>query len=263
MEAARNSGGPLAGCRVVVTRPAGQAERLNELFAGLGAAVLSVPTIEIADPVSFDDLDAALQELAAGGYEWVGFLSVNAVEQVLKRLGELSLGIETIGRAQVIAVGKATARVLTESGIAPDLVPAISTAAGVAKALAAGGGRVLVPRAADAPRDALSDLRSQGWLVDEVVAYRTLATVASEGSQAIREQEFDVVTFTSGSTARGFHAMATPAEAGVSPGDSGARKVVCIGPETARIAAELGFRVDAVATDHSSEGLVQAVLSVR
>jgi uroporphyrinogen-III synthase len=229
----------------------------------LGARVLSAPTIEIADPPSFDSLDAALGELGAGSYDWVAFLSVNAVERVARRLDELCLGIETIGRARVVAVGKATAQSLTESGIAPDLVPRISTAVGMAEAMGHGSGRVLVPRAADAPSDALDGLRSRAWLVNEVVAYRTVAAGAGAGSDAILEQEFDVITFTSGSTARGFHATASPAQAGVAPEDSGARKVVCIGPETAKIAVELGFRVDAVAAEQSNEGLVQAVLSLQ
>jgi uroporphyrinogen-III synthase len=106
-------------------------------------------------------------------------------------------------------------------------------------------------------------LRSQGWSVDDVVAYRTKILLESSGAQAIRERNFDVVTFTSGSTVRGFAAMVGAPAAGLCPEDSGACKVVCIGPTTAEVAASLGFRIDAIANEPSSQGLVEAVLAIR
>lgn len=253
---------PLLGCRVVVTRPRAQSGSLEELLAARGATVLALPTIEIAPPPSFEALDSALREIAAGGYEWIAFLSVNAVEQVAARLDELSLGAENLARARVVVVGGATAGALTSLGIAVDLLPQTFTAAGVAEALGRGTGKILVPRAADAPAAALDGLRARGWQVDEVVAYRTVTAGAPAGLEAVR-RGFDVVTFTSGSTARGFAAMITPATAGLAPEDAGNGRVACIGPETAKVVTELGFRVDAIASEHSAEGLVQAVIELR
>jgi uroporphyrinogen-III synthase len=249
---------PLLGCRVVVTRAQAQASRLDELLTDAGATVLSVPTIQIADPPSLDALDAALRAAAAGSYEWVAFLSVNSVAKVLARLGELSLAV----RARVVAVGRATATALSASGVVVQLIPERSSAAGVAEALGEGRGRVLVPRAENAPADALDALRSRGWQVDEVVAYRTELSQDDARAAVVRAREFDVVTFTSGSTAEGLAAMVTPAEAGITLDDSGVRKVVCIGPSTAEVASGLGFRVDAIAAEHSSEGLTRAVIDV-
>lgn len=252
---------PLLGCRVVVTRPRAQSGPLEELLAARGATVIALPTIEIAPPPSFDAVDSALRELAAGSYEWIVFLSVNAVEHVAARLDELSL-TESLTRAGVVAVGGATAGALSSLGIAVDLLPQTFTAAGVAEALGRGTAKVLVPRAADAPAAALDGLRARGWQVDEVVAYRTISAGDPAGIDAVL-RGFDVVTFTSGSTARGFAAMITPATAGLAPGDTGDRKVACIGPVTAKVVAKLGFRVDAIASEHSSEGLVEAVIELR
>jgi uroporphyrinogen-III synthase len=254
---------PLAGCRVVVTRPRSQAGLLEELLLARGATVVALPTITIAAPASYDSLDAALKDLAAGGYEWIAFLSVNAVEQVLARLHQLALDVEIVGRARVVAVGGATAEALSSSGVAVDLVPDDFTAAGVATALGPGTGSVLVPRAADAPAAALDPLRSEGWQVDEAVAYRTEIGGDAGEAEAVRQRGFDVVTFTSGSTARGFAAIVGVARAGLAPGDPGERKVACIGPATAKVATGLGFRVDAIAAEHSAEGLVQAVVELR
>jgi uroporphyrinogen-III synthase len=233
------------------------------LLTDLGATVVSLPTIVIADPLSFSELDVALRGLQTSAYEWIVFLSANAVTQVMKRLRALSLDTRTISRARVVAVGRATARSLASWGVSVDLLPESFTAASAAEALGEGSGRLLVPRAQDAPADALDSLRSHGWQVDEVIAYRTLLAPEKGRVQVLKEHEFDVVTFTSGSTARGLSSLITPAEAGLSPGDAGSQRVVCIGPQTAKVARELGFRVDAVASEHSAEGLVRAVVMLQ
>jgi uroporphyrinogen III methyltransferase/synthase len=96
--------------------------------------------------------------------------------------------------------------------------------------------------------------------VDEVTAYRTVLAPEDATAAVLRTGEFDVVTFTSGSTVRGFAAVVSAAEAGLTPQDSEAPKVVCIGAVTAQAASDLGFRVDAVAREQTAEGLVHAVL---
>ncbi|MDP9222852.1 MAG: uroporphyrinogen-III synthase [Actinomycetota bacterium] len=252
---------PLLGVRVVVTRPSGQSNKLDRLLTDLGATVVALPTIEIADPASYEPLDTALRKLGAGAYEWIVFLSVNAVHQVFRRLFDLSAA-GTLAGCRVACVGGATAEALAGHGVGTDLVPAISTAGGVAEALGAGDGRILVPRAAGAPGDALDELRSRGWVVEEVIAYRTVTAAAPPQAETMRKREFDVITFTSGSTVRSFSSMVTAAEAGVTPADRGERRVVCIGPVTAQAAGELGFRVDAVADEQSTEGLARAVVEL-
>jgi uroporphyrinogen-III synthase len=252
----------LQGCRVVITRSRAQSAQLDELLTKLGATVLSVPTIEIVGPESLDRLDAALQELAAGRYEWVTFLSANAVEKVIERLRALECEPSVVARSRVAAVGAATTRVLAAAGVTVDLQPGTTTAAGLAAALGAGTGRILIPRAAEAPAAAVDALRAQGWMVDEVTAYRTVPASEDASAAVLRRGEFDVVTFTSGSTARGFAAVVSAGEAGLTPQDSGARKVACIGPVTAQAASDLGFRVDAVAGEQTAEGLVHAVVGL-
>jgi uroporphyrinogen-III synthase len=61
----------------------------------------------------------------------------------------------------------------------------------------------------------------------------------------------DAVTFTSSSTVRNFHEVT-----GGPPNGAG---IICIGPITARTAEELGYRVDLVAEDYSTDGLLTAL----
>jgi uroporphyrinogen III methyltransferase/synthase len=225
--------------------------------------VLSIPTIEIGDPKSFEPLDRALQQLAMGDYDWVVFLSVTAVQQVVKRLHTMSREPPVIAKARVAAVGGATEEALTRLNLSVDLRPEAANSLAVAEAMGRGSGRILLPRAAEAPPQAVQRLRSNGWEVAEVVAYRTLAPPVDERLQPVRRGDFDAVIFTSGSTVRGFSAMVSPSQVGLGRGDSGERRVVCIGPVTAGVAGELGFRVDGIATEQSEEGLVEALVRLR
>ena len=254
---------PLTGRRVVITRPRSQSAGLSGSLTKLGAEVVAFPTVQIVDPPSFDELDSVLGKLAEGAYEWLVFLSANAVDKVMQRLRVIGHDPRVATRAGIVAVGQATAEALAAHGIIPGLIPETSTAAGVATALGSGAGRVFVPRAAAAPQAAMDPLRSQGWSVEEAIAYETHIGGSATVADAIRKRGFDIVTFTSGSTVRGFEVCLSAVQVGVAPHDPSGRKVACIGPTTAKVASELGFRVDAVATEPSTDGLVQAVLRLR
>jgi uroporphyrinogen-III synthase len=110
----------------------------------------------------------------------------------------------------------------------------------------AAGERVLVVRGDIAGDRVAERLRARGAAVDDVVAYRTI-----EGPQGSVERLRramggvtgpDAVLFTSGSTVRGLLAIGRAAGC-----DVGAIPAICLGPETAREARALGFRVVAVA----------------
>jgi uroporphyrinogen-III synthase len=251
----------LLGTRVVVTRARGGSAKLAEALEAAGAIVIEFPTIEIADPESWEPIDNALRECATGAYEWVVFASVNAVEKIMSRL---KASPETVfGSVKVAAVGSVTAEVLTDLGVKPTLVPEKFTSEALSNEIGPGFGRMLFPRVADGPRTVIEAMMHLGWAVDEVTAYRNVVARPDAPEAAIiAAAEFDVVTFTSGSTARNFTAMISPRDIGLAPQDPASKKVVCIGPSTARIAREVGLRVDAVASDYTVDGLVEAIASL-
>jgi uroporphyrinogen-III synthase len=251
----------LAGTRVVVTRARGGSAKLTEALESAGAIVIEFPTIEIADPESWEPMDDALGECATGGYEWVVFASVNAVEKVMSRLRASPTSV--FGNVKVAAVGPVTAKTLSDLGVEPTLVPEKFTSEALSNEIGPGFGRMLFPRVADGPRTVIETMIHLGWAVDEVPAYRNVIARpdAPEGA-TIAAAEFDVVTFTSGSTARNFVAMISPRDVGLAPEDPPDKKVVCIGPSTARAAREAGLRVDAVATDYTVDGVIVAIASL-
>jgi len=70
----------------------------------------------------------------------------------------------------------------------------------------------------------------------------------------------DAVLFTSGSTVQHFMNIMRQHDPGfVFPAHT---RIVCIGPVTASAARETGLRVDSVAQLHTTEGLVDSLVSV-
>ena len=250
--------GPLAGRRVVVTRSPEQAGELSERLRALGATVVEVPTIQIVEP---PDGGAALREAARQllTYDWVVLTSANGAARLVAALDDGPGRPAPAAWPRVAVVGSGTAEVLGAYGVPVDLVPSRFVAEGLledfpeagAEGVGAHGGRVLLPQAAVA-RPVLADgLRSRGWDVHVVPAYRTIPAVLPPDVVAAAA-DAHAITFTSSSTVQNYLQAAGPEQ--VPP------VVVCIGPVTAATAAERGLTVDAVAAEHSLAGLVQALV---
>jgi uroporphyrinogen-III synthase len=128
-------GRPLAGLRVVVTRPREHAGFLVDELERLGAEAAVVPLISI-EPIDDDGAFAALVE--SGGHDWIVFTSANAVRAVGPAL--------PAARARAAAVGPATAGALRELGVEPAFVPERFAAEEIARGLEPlAGARVLLP----------------------------------------------------------------------------------------------------------------------
>lgn len=110
---------PLRGRGIVVTRPAGQSERLASLIAAAGGTPIVFPLIEIR-PAN----DAAVARERIGRiarYDLVIFVSANAVEHGCALLPP---GTPLPSASCIAAVGLGTARALEAHGVARVLLPA-------------------------------------------------------------------------------------------------------------------------------------------
>jgi uroporphyrinogen-III synthase len=250
----------LQGLRVVVTRPPGDAQRLRTLLENAGASIVEFPTISIAEPVSWAEVDASIDRLGAGLYDWVIFTSGNAVERFVRRLsGESAVAL---GATKIGAVGPVTRAALEARGVRVDSVPHEFTAEALARELPEPAARALLPRAADTPDDMREALTTRGWRVDEIAVYRTIVGGTEPPSTPlVKAGNFDVVTFASASSVRGFVDIAgPPASTGLSASEGSDKTVACIGPVTSRAAGELGMRVDVTPSTHTTAGLVDALV---
>jgi len=243
---------PLFGRTVVVTRAREQVSELRTRLERLGAGVLELPAIAIK-PVPF-----TVPPLA--DYAWVVFTSVNGAHAFFTQgLAPAGLDARALGGVRVAAIGPGTAAAAAEHGITIDLVPGRFVAEALLDAFPdpdRAGERVLLARAEQA-RDVLPEgLGARGYAVDVLPVYRTVTTAPDPGVlEQVRAGRFDAVTFTSSSTVRNFTDQ-------VGPLPDPAPAVVSIGPVTSATARDLGWTVAAEASEHTIDGLVDAVCAL-
>jgi uroporphyrinogen-III synthase len=107
------SPGALGGLGVLVTRPAHQAEDLCRLIEAAGGRAWRFPALEIRPATSPEQAQALLVQ----PWDWLVFVSANAVALALELSGGLLAG------PRIAAVGQATADALAAAGHPVDLVP--------------------------------------------------------------------------------------------------------------------------------------------
>jgi len=254
---------PLSGRSIVVTRSAEQVASLADPLVALGAEVLALPVIEIADPQDWAPADEAIEHISS--YDWVVLTSANGVDRLDARMCVHGMRLGDL-KARTAVVGSATAKRLREFGLEPAAVPEHFRAEGLVVSLREAGlragARVLVPRAAEAREVLPDELRALGAVVDVVPVYR-LASVTPPADLLARVAGggVDAIVFASGGTARRF------VDALEAAGFDGQRTldgiaVVSIGPVTTAALAGLGIAVAAEASSSTSEALVETLVGL-
>jgi uroporphyrinogen III methyltransferase/synthase len=245
--------GPLAGRRVLVTRPAGQGEDLAALVRGAGGESICIPVVRLDAPASWQPLDDAIA--AASTYDWIVFSSANGVRSFSMRLRAAGRDARWLATARIAAIGTATRRELAAVGLAADLTPDDFRAEGLVAAFAdvSPGSRFLLVRA-DRGRDVLPrHLIDAGHHVVEVAAYANtpLGAIDAATLEALDAAGIDWVTVTSPSIATAAAHLF---------GDRMHRwRIASISPVTTAALAPLGLRPAAEAGQATIESLVAAM----
>ena len=241
----------LEGKTVLVTRAPAQSQELRMLLGDHGAKAITIPTITIGPPETWDPADASIKHLA--DFDWIIFTSANAVDAFLDRAG-------TMPASKIAAVGSQTARRLQEREIEVHLVPEDFRAEGLIKSFPddLSGLEILLPRAQSGNNLLPDILQERGAQVEIVPVYSN--EIPSTGGDALRALletgSIDCVTVTSGSTVRNLIQMLdvqNPLEWLSKPA------IAVIGPVTRDTAIALGLRVDIEPTTASIPALVDAI----
>ncbi|MFQ5731816.1 MAG: uroporphyrinogen-III C-methyltransferase [Planctomycetaceae bacterium] len=247
---------PLIGKRIGITRPAQQADSAVARCLELGADPVLMPTIEIAPPDDWSDVDAVLKRL--GEFDWLVFTSANGVEFLLDRLWETGGDARQLGSANIACIGPATANRLERYHLRADVIPDEFRAEALADALRphVAGRRVLWARASRG-RDVLPEaLTAAGAKFEQVVVYRNgdVDALPLEQRRQIERGELDWIGLSSPSIARSLNRLL-----GDSALDASVR-FASISPVTSAAAREAELPVCAEATDYTWDGLIAAIV---
>ncbi len=249
----------------MITRARAQAGEFVAELERHGARVLLCPTIEIAEPESYERLDEALDHLY--GYDWIIFTSANAVDYFLRRMTTKEKQLSELDALRVCAIGEATADHLVGAQVHVDVIPEEFKAEGVLTALesyvgsraALGRLNFLMPRAAVA-RDYLPmALEEAGARVDVVTAYRTVQPDQLDRgrvSAMLAGGGADCIAFTSSSTVKNLAALFDTSD--LSTVLSGIA-IACIGDITAATATRYGLTTNIQPEESTVPALARAI----
>jgi uroporphyrinogen-III synthase len=247
----------LSGRTVVITRAKAQSATLHAALVAHGAIVVEVAVLAIGPSL---DGGAALRDAVAHleRYDWIVLTSPNGVDAFALARDELADHRVAID-VPIAVVGSGTGARLEMHGLHAALLPERFVAEGLvevfparASAPTSGTGRVLVAQAEAARPVVVDGLLAKGWMVDAVVAYRSVA--APVEPEAIDQARIaDAIAFTSASTVERFLEAAGR--------DAVPRVVASIGPVTTAAARGLGIDVTVEAEPHTIDGVVAALVA--
>jgi uroporphyrinogen-III synthase len=253
--------GPLNGLRILNTREAGAAAELTSRLEALGAKVLECPMLAFAPPESWEPFDTRLGELRPE--DWVAFTSATAVRFTMERLASLGVPAQKLAGAHLAAIGSATATALEAQGLTVDLLPEQFQSEGLLKDLLEQlprGGRVWLPRAAEAREALVEGLERAGIEVAVTPVYTTImpSTGLGEAKAAMDSGGLDWIIFTSSSTVT--HLIRMLSETDSETLDTMGVKIACLGSVTAETARQHGLPVSVVPTRQDLDGLLAALV---
>ncbi len=226
---------------VIVTRAPHQSEELIAQLRRVGLDVIHFPVLRIR----YQSLSVPLDH-----FDWIAFTSANAVESLLHAVGTLT------GDIRIAAIGKATARALTNRDLTVDLMPSTSTGSALIEAfcsLEIRGKRILVPTSDKADTSKWNRLREKGATVQVVVAYTNECETNHTPEQIETLTRAQIVLFTSPSAFTCFlRAVSGDILSGLS--------IAVIGPTTRAAVEAERFQVDIVPEQPTMQALVDAVV---
>ncbi len=241
---------PLAGWRVLVPRGGPWGDGVAATLRRQGATPVIAPLINFAPTNDQPTLEQALEDLAAGAFDWLTVTSATTVDVLYAYRASIP------ATTKVAAVGETTAAALLAVGYRVDLVPERDNSAqGMAEQMIA-----LEPE----PRDILT-LRSEiakpvltrllseaGHRVRSVVAYRTVGVpVTDRIAEDVRSGRINAILVTSGSVAEQVSVQFPEVPA--------TTLIAAIGPRTAKDARRAGLSVDVIAHAQTVDALIDAV----
>ena len=228
---------PLAGWKILVTRPRNLISQTAARLREKGAEVLELPAIRTEALSNEQCLYEAFDHL--GGYQWIVFTSPTGVEIFFAEMQKRELDVRSLGTAKIAAIGEGTKKKLKEHSLYADFLPSVYDGDTLGMELAeklSGGEHILIPRAEQGNKNLVKFLAEAGAFVDDVPTYRTLyeKSLLIDEKKEFEAGNINCVVFTSASTVKGF-------VEGTKGLDYTKVKAACIGKQTKAAADAWGM----------------------
>jgi len=249
---------PLFGRTVLVTRDAEGNSEVSQRIVARGGNPVEFATIGIKPLTDRDGFLQVLMELTR--YDWVIFTSPNGVTVFFDALSALGKDARVFGTVRLAALGDKTAASLERYGIKTDFVPTVFTGYELGIQLAALANlhekKVLLLRSELASKELVEVLQQAGAHVSDVAIYTAVSQHgdATGLDEEIRQGRIHWLTFASPSAVRCFFEQVQAEVV-----NQGSARVASIGPVTSKELVKLGVRVDVEATEHTTDGMLDAI----
>lgn len=272
---------PLAACRILVTRPAGQQRELVAAIEAAGGEAISLPLLAI-ESINDAEAEARLREILSRlqDYDLLIFVSVNAVRFGAGQIAERGVSISP--KTTVLAVGTATAREAASLLDCPVHGPTMGSGSESLLELPqledVKDRRIAIIRGEGGRELLAAELRRRGAIVDYLEVYRRTPVTDAPGQlrAILSESPPDIAVITSAETLARWrelldeiagpaksHAIALPLKANDGavhhPDHWLAKPVVVPSQRVAKLAAQHGFTAVIDAGDAGANAIVEAL----
>lgn len=264
---------PLFGQRILITR---EYTKDYEPLEDLGAEIFEFPTIEIAPPESYKELDESIDTVET--YNWIIFTSANGFKYFMQRLLYKNRDIRDLRGIKVCAIGTKTAEAIRNYGIKVDLIPEEFNAEGLISAIVQKCGRaegetselsnfraftlkglkILLPRAEVAREVFPQKVRELGGEIDTPLAYRAIKPEkhGKRLKRFLKEGRISIATFTSAATFNNFVDIMSEDALHVLKDVA----IAAIGPVTAKAVEKAGLKVTIMPKEATIQAMVDEII---
>ncbi len=242
---------PLAGKKILVTRPRQHSSEVAARLRKNGAEVLELPSVETVPIAPNERLLQCIEEGIGTErkYDWIVFTSPTGVQVFMDALLK-ERDIRSLCGSEIAAVGQGSAKALLRYGVRADFVPSVYDGDTLGRELkehilkeqvhkkTAESMRILIPRASAGNQTLVEELQQiRGIRIDDVPTYDTVCRAAGviNEREEIERGEVDYAVFTSASTVKGFAEVMTGL-------DLSRVKAICIGRQTKAAADFCGMK---------------------
>lgn len=235
---------PYKNKTVLITRSKEQSADFIELLQNNSFEIVLLPLIEFQS-IKIYELKSLFKENFP--FDWIIFTSHNAVNYFFKTISP-----KNIKGIKVAAVGKKTAESLSVFGVKTDFIPSDFTAETLGNEIPVlPNEKVFIPHSALSTNNLEEQLHNKNALVETLAIYdNQLVSYTPTELSKILDKPIDIVTFTSGSCVKAYinNNIHLPNA-----------KIICIGPSTAKVAAENNLEVAAIPNEFTIEGMVEEI----